>query len=536
MHQLPSVFSLLHRRPVVGYAAVGVLFFLLYSWPVWRHPAVFTSPDETANYVFTQNVRSGNGLAIAEPLNGRTALTIAPRSTSVVSETIVPGSFSGLILIYGMFARVIGMQAVFFLLPLFTVFALFALYDLFRRLVPKHTALLASFLAAVHPAVWLYTGRPFYHTMLFIDLLILSIWMFVLACRRKRLWMFGVAGLLASLALLTRTSEVVWLIPLFVFLAVFLRASLHRKHLVVFFGVLAVSLAYILFLNRSLYGGWLTIGYVADNSSAAVVDSLLERLLYFVLPFGFSPERAGTYALDYLITIFPFYGLLSVFGVGLFLHSVVQRSVSFVQRWYGFLGIGLVCWLVAYYGSGLVGEIPENGDIVLSASYIRYWLPLYLWSMPFVAQAILSVGQWFRLSAFSRFLPAILFLLIVISSFQIVMLDADHGFLAVRQRLEESRAKQRVFARVLPQNALVVAGAADKLFFPAYRVIVELPNTSETVRASMKALSPDVSWYFYDVTLDPLSRANRERLNAAGIALNPVSTVAVGETLYQLQP
>src|SRR3989338_2105314 len=131
-----------------------------YSFFPWatssREIMRFNSPDEAANYFFTTRLISTEPISVSEPLNGVANNFIHPRSARVVNGALVPASFVGLPVIYGIIGLAFGRAILPFLTPLFTVLALLAVYACSRRLFGSKIALLATILLAIHSAMWYY--------------------------------------------------------------------------------------------------------------------------------------------------------------------------------------------------------------------------------------------------------------------------------------------------------------------------------------------------------------------------------------------
>ncbi|MDP3985441.1 MAG: hypothetical protein Q8P82_01635, partial [bacterium] len=131
------------------------LFFVLviaYSVAAFRSPAtVFNSPDEMANSFFAENVMSENRLRILEPLESITNGAVHPRSIAVRGEYLVPGSFHGLPVLYGLFAKITSARFIPFFTAFLAALGVFAWYAVMRTAFGTRAAVVASALLAATP-------------------------------------------------------------------------------------------------------------------------------------------------------------------------------------------------------------------------------------------------------------------------------------------------------------------------------------------------------------------------------------------------
>ena len=130
---------------------VGFIFFFIYNACYFSlRPSVnnsdmwiFNTPDETANYFFIQKFAENNsstgGLKILEPLNNASPQwqLVHPRSITALDGNLTPGGFLGFIIILGTLAKIIGLQGVFFCLPIFSIFAVVCFCLLYTSPSPR---------------------------------------------------------------------------------------------------------------------------------------------------------------------------------------------------------------------------------------------------------------------------------------------------------------------------------------------------------------------------------------------------------------
>lgn len=142
-----------------------------------------------------------------------------------------------------------------------------------------------------------------------------------------------IAGLFAGLAVITRTSELLWLAPSFFIIWLFYARRIGFIKLILFFAGLFLALLPIAYWNTILYQNPWSGGYnemnrsLAELSSAsgAVVKLTFEGQIdkyrdYFqtvahnIFYFGFNPTQSVEMARHYILEMFPFLVYLAALG------------------------------------------------------------------------------------------------------------------------------------------------------------------------------------------------------------------------------
>ena len=182
------------RLDLIVLGVGAVIFFGTISILAWKMPLVYNSPDENANATFAESVRTQNALLVVEPLGAELRGLLHPRSVVAVGTALVPGSFLGLPLFYGVVSKLTGPMLIRFLTPLLAVAAIFA----WRRVVEvlfksRPVALIAALALMFHPAFWYYASRSMMHNAPFVSLLIFSAYfVFVRPTKKTEInWVVG---------------------------------------------------------------------------------------------------------------------------------------------------------------------------------------------------------------------------------------------------------------------------------------------------------------------------------------------------------
>jgi len=533
------------------YAVIFLIIFIAYSFLAFKSPGKFTSPDETANFYFTKQFAKSLAFKVAEPLE-KIAPIVAPRSIMVQKDALLPGSFFGMPLLYGAISWFLGKWIILFLTPLFSAIAVFVFYKLINIIFDRRTALISAALMAVHPAFWYYTARGMFHNALFLDLLIVGFYFIAKALiqnstnypglaeakpRAGKLQTanYFLAGLFIGGAVAVRTSEIIWVGISLSVLIIFLRKKMDwRIGIWIALIGMIISMIPILYQNNKLYGSALTFSYTvgaeraevavkaADKASGSAsiiaktfdnISSLIEKAIF---PFGIHWDNIFANLWNYGIWLVWPFALLTLFGlitlgkkasVSLLVwlkvfvhryftktkpHNDTSRENHTPQSVYFFLYLFLSIYLILYYGSWKISDNVLGQDAVsLEQSYARYWLPLYVFGLPFAAYFLnIILKIWENKFSTVQHNGLVWLTVFLLFSFSVssAMAERNAGLAKIRENTVEYKEVADKAKRLIESNAIIVAGKADKVFFPEFKVIASEIDTSKKAKQLKKIL------------------------------------------------
>ncbi len=540
------------KRDLLVLGVASIIFFVATMILSTVGP-IYDSPDETANAYFTNLFADQGRLYQYEPLNAVLGDVLYPRSVVSVDGRLLPGSFLGLPVLYGLLLRVFSSAALPFLTPLIATLALFAWYGTIRALFDRRVALVSALLLAAHPAWTYYTARGLLHNVLFTSLLIFAAWFLVarpfawLRRVRQALLPDGMdamcAGLAIGLALFVRSSELFWIAGAGLVAAFFLRKMVARRHLVLLCLSILLALTPMFFLNRSLYGSPIATGYTVTDGSEEVsyqtatpssIDQLSAQAASFVLPFGIHPRTMWRHFMDYGIGMFWWIAFLAAIGIPLAFPHPSDRGERRQARWaYLFVFAGVSAWLVLFYGSWNVHDNPDPGAITIGNSYIRYWLPAFVMTTPFAALTLIKLCER-PLTTFARRAAATMLAIVVLFlGVRVAFFSPGDGLVPERNILTAYAAvRSSVFAQTEP-DAVIIVDRSDKLFFPDR--LVRYPLRDEATYALMPRLALRVPLYYYGITFPEtdMTYLNTRKLKDLGLFITLLQTYDQ-ESLYRI--
>ena len=553
----------------------------------------WVSPDETANYIFAKLYGQTGQLSFEEKYNRLSDDVMHPRSIRSDHGYLKPVSFLGLPIIYGKIVSWTNYRVLPFLTPAFAAIGLFFYYLLVKKIFNKNIALVSALLLSVFPVYLYFSARSMFHNVLFTVFLIIGFYFLagtadnqkkarysrkILEYRLSRInWpdmlRAALGGLFVGLAITVRTSELLWLAPLLLFLWLFniRRLGITKPLLIVSF--IALAVLPMVYYNQILYQSWYFGGYGEMNQSIITIrDSgvsffastfagqltaakdMAKRIFDTVFYFGFKPRQSLRMFYYYYIQMFPVFFSLSALGLAVFIAKWRRRR----RQW-----IYLAAWaivsavLVFYYGSWRFFDNPDKTAHTIGNSYTRYWLPLYLGALPLaglflceLAKAVCALfnefkDRWQRLK--EKLFPAskryicegiLAFLLVIpigIRSVNFALYAPDEGLVALAGRQIASQAEWQRVLDLTEKNAVIITQYHDKLFFPERKVIVGLFDDPNMI-AIYARVADYLPVYYYNFTFPEkdLEYLNTRRLKEYNLEIDPVDEVAPGFTLYRL--
>lgn len=464
-----------HSHPAAISLVFFVISFLLFSIIPLATPRIFSSPDETANYFFAERFVETTSFRLPIPSDLDDPWLLHPRSTKIVGQSIVPESFLGLPLYYGLVGKVLSATVIPFLTPILAAGAVVCFYFLLRRILSARQAAFGAVLLMIHPAFIFYANRGMFHNVAFVSLLLIAATLFVIA-QKRRSWLCPIAGMVFGIGISFRASEAPWLIFVGLGLLVTQRKILWRRPSLYFLLGAVLGLLPLFFSNAATYQSPFSFGYRDAVSAGLVTETSASfQPAALLFPFGIRVGESLAEAWRYL-GLFSFWLTPAlVAGLILTLLDLRRRAKTLSPPFTALLvvfGISFV-YLALYYGSWNFSEFQGNQKTILGSSYPRYWLPLTVVMIPFMVRGFDWFFQLFR-SRWRRSVIAIALVIISFFTFDTVFRDPLYGLLPLRGHLLEANW-QREFARArLPSASVLVAGSSDKVFFPEFSVIVDL--------------------------------------------------------------
>jgi hypothetical protein len=281
----------------------------------------------------------------------------------------------------------------------------------------------------------------------------------ILALIDKKLIFYITSAALFGLNDMVRFSDLNFLIPVLILLLM-LRKRLIWKYVLIAFCVYVICVLPAFILNKELYGSFLSSGYASPiangGESHGVLYSIYSKLSFFILPSGFHFDQILKNSLLYLVALSPIIFCFGVIGV-----FRLKKQEDIPRSYIVFL-ILLTLWEIVYYGSGTYWG---HDAFTMDASYIRYFLPVYILVAPLAAYEI------------AKLKPKLLVLTLAIFAVGSanMAITAQNGLSDMKHKRESQESlKQSILANTKP-DSVIITSLGDKYLFPDREVLVYGP-------------------------------------------------------------
>ena len=486
----------------------------------------FDWPDETANYFWARHFAESGNFVVAEPLNQVASNQIHPRSFNVRTDgALVPGSFLGIPVLYGTFARLFSVNVLPYLTPFFGALGILAWYGILKRIFSNRVAAIASVLALIHPAWWYYSVTAMLPNIPFVSLFLISVYLILRQPEHHRgsTAQLILSGLTLGFAITIRPSEIVWVGAIILFTMLYRRNSWSLVRFVLFVAMLVLVILPSMYYQQLTYGDFFTSGYSQLSEISPVACQSCQIVESIILPFGFHPALAAINAWTHLLSRVWWLTLLGVLGLIAYLVRTHRHGEAVFG--YTLLSLFVGAWLVMYYGSWQFSDQLTVALNTLGLSYVRYWLPLYLLSTPFMALGLVWLTSLFK-ERYQRLALVILVAALAYPSARLVLYDKADSIFPVRDRVFSYTKTADDVMRLTEPESVIVTVRKDKVFFPDRKVIHTFNALSEdgplqVIVADLLnktpvyyyALGPEPTLELpYEITLEPLKTFGQEIL------------------------
>ncbi|MFH1187887.1 MAG: hypothetical protein V1688_03435, partial [bacterium] len=402
-------------------------------------------------------------------------------------------------------------------------------------------------LVFIHPAFWYYSTHSMYHNVLFVSFLIMGVYFFIgnsaiaagrfngaleptrgdCATQNKKKQRINIilGSIFIALSLMTRYSEAPWVFLVLGILYFLNKSKINLKQMAVCLFIFFILSLPIFFLNNKLYGNSFSSGYKSISHSIDVSaitaptnnSSSLRALCVIVLNIFRNSWNYGIY-------IFWWLSLPTCLGVFLILKNYKKLENKQKKYLIAFL-VGFV-YLVIYYGSWTFHDNPDPAKITIGTSYVRYWLPIYIFSTPFLAVFLAKLKR-----------NTILFCaLALLTSYNILFVFKLTDESIGRNVLGEYAEIKNAVLNLTENNSIIIAGYYDKLFFPDRMVIENIgEERDKRLEEIKKLLEKNYPIYYYSWNSDEDILYLNKILSKYNLSLTNAKKIREGERLFQVK-
>lgn len=461
---------------------LGIIFFIVYSFLIFGNDLFrFTWPDEVANYFFIKNYITSSSFSSPEPLNEIAGNIVKPRSFNVYQNNLVPGSFLGMLLIYGLIGKIVGSKLILFLTPLLAVLAGLFFYKLLLKIFKPNIAFLSALLFFVNPAWWYYANLTMLPNISFLSLLIIGFYFLlkITENQKKNILNISLGSFFIALSLIIRTNEFSWILGILVFLFIIHYRKIKWYYIVIFIFINLLVFLPIFYYNQATYGDYLSFGYLRLEQGDSLVSqlppefqnsgksSIYNFVKFLVLPFGFSAGAIIHNINQYFIKLFWWLFIPAVIGV----FCLIKNFHKQAKGVYLLIFFCLSGYLAVYYGSWIFEDQLTLQLNKIGISYVRYFLPIYILSLPLIAIFYLHLINLLKNKKVKILLTAFLIFSFIYFSVNILFLSGNDNLRKIKENISDYKKINQQVISLTEENAIIISQRSDKIFFPQRKVI-----------------------------------------------------------------
>jgi len=472
-------------------------FFYLYNYLNFHNssqPLIFNSPDETANYYFSELFAKTSQLKQENQLLN-ISNEIHPRSINGINGYLVPNSFIGISLIYGSLAKIFTNNIIIYLTPLIAILGVIFFYLLIKEIFNKKTAWISAILLLILPSYWYFSTRTMMHNILFIDLLIISLYFIVLAIQKNKTFIYLLSVLFLSLALIVRSSEIVWTSLIFLSLFIIFRHKINWKKASWGFLMILIFTLPIIYFNIQNNGSATSMAYL-ENIGPEVYTPL-HYIKKLILPFGFHPHNMKFTMVNFIFKLIWWHTI----GLALTLIFIFIKRKNIKNKYWIYISLwgGVSLFLFTYYGSWLFFDNPNPSAITIGSSYLRYLLPYFVFSIPLIAWALSKIK--FSKKWINHLIIILILIFMGENSYLMVMNCPQEGILKISNDLKTYQNRTNLIIAHTEPQAIILTSRADKYIFP-YRQVLYLKNELWHYDNFSTLLNENYPLYYFGFTLN----------------------------------
>ncbi len=464
----------------LGILIFGLFFYFFNYFNIRNNynPIVFNSPDETSNYFFAVNFAKNNSLSYQTNIDEKINFLIHPRSIAVNDNKLIPISFIGLPLIYGGIAKIFGISIIRYLTPIFAIIGIIFFFLLISKIFDKRTGLISSLLLFINPAYWYYSNKLLMHNILFISLLIITFYLFIISVQKQKILYWILWGFTLGLTLLTRLSEFLWILFVFLIILILNRKKINYKKFIIGIIILFITITPMFYFNKINNGAYLKFSYTQNidpniSSTIGEKNSIVRNAKNIIFPFGINIKNIIYIKYNFLLKLnWPFSLILFFSLVILF---IKRKQLTHHEKIYILCWILISFYILIYYGSMKITDDAIPNSVTIGSSYIRYLLPFFVFAVPIIALAIQKLVQKNRKT--TVLIVAFVILFLSSWSYDLVNSKGLNSLENTSNNIEKFKNLREKIIENTENNAIIFTNRFDKFIFP-HRNVVYLYNTS----------------------------------------------------------
>jgi hypothetical protein len=472
---------------------IAVASFILYAMPIlllwypqWQESKhlAFNWPDANANFWSVSQIVNNFSIGEFDSLNISSNFLLHTRSQNVIDSVTLPMTFLPSLFVMSSLSWLFGQFSALLLIPLLAAGIIFIFHLLVIKLFPDEKSAIVSTVLLATLGPWVYFAtQPLLPNIIVLFFTLLSLYAFF-----NKKYLAG--SLFFALAIVCRPPEIIWLVPMLFLFFYYLKPKVPKLRILNSLIIFGAIVLWALYLNKAVFGGYFLTGYsnFQGNSLPSETNLASNNIFTWLFPFGINLLLAAKNYIKYFcLLIWPY----SIF-ILLALWPILKAKNNNIEKKYLYAYIILSALLVLYYGSWDFSDALVKNLNTISISYVRYFLPIFIMSVPLVVMGINYLTK--NLKNYYFWQSCILIFLTLFSASQVIFTKND-GLLAHGQYVQEYYREWQAIKKIAPAGSVIISERSDKYLYPYYRVVV--PQGDLAIWPRIKNIFGSVDIYYY---------------------------------------
>lgn len=500
--------------------AANILFLWYPQWQDSKHLA-FNWPDANANFWSVQRIVKNFSIGEFDGLNIPGDNLLHTRSQNVIEGVTLPMTFLPSLFVLASLSWCLGLFSSLLLVSLLAAATLYIFHLLVLKLLKNEKAGIISISLLASLAPWAYfAAQPLLPNIIVIFFAILSLYLFL-----ENKYLAG--SLFFALAIVCRPPEIIWLAPLLLLFFYYLRPRIAKIRILNSAIIFVAIMIWALYLNKTVFGGYFLTGYsnFQANNLPSEINIASNNIFSWLFPFGLNLLLAVKNYIKYFwLLIWP-YSIFIVLGM----LNILRQQKNIIEKRYLIVYVVLSALLVLYYGSWDFADPLVKNLNTISISYVRYFLPIFIMSIPLVVLGLDYLVKNLQRQNIWRIL--ISSALILFSLYQFYFTTND-GWLAVSRYVRGYYTEYQAIKKIAPPGSVIISERSDKYLYPYYRVVG--PQGDLPVWPRIKNIHGVVEVYFYSNQSVEQIESLRQTMSSSQLDLSVPILIKEDFNLYQV--
>jgi len=235
------------------------------------------------------------------------------------------------------------------------------------------------------------------------------------------------------------------------------------------------------------------------------IESLDNKINNF-LPFGFHPRAATYNFINYFVIMFWYLFWPALIGMLWFLYKYKENNK---QQWLYFSLFFLTSLaLIIFYGSWAIQDNINPNSISIGNSYTRYWLPIYLMSLPLAGLALIKITELIKQKYVSNILLAGLIIVFLGLNIQATVFAKEEGLLVMKNNIiKDTKLAENILTQT-EAGAIIINKHFDKYLWPERKVIIDNLSNENYYNIYVKLIDRGLPLYYYGFIFQPEALTN----------------------------